>query len=100
DLAARGATVFLSSHVLDEVQHLTDRVGIIREGRMVAVEAVDALRRRAVREVEIRFVEPVGGDGLERVPGVQELRVDDGGRQVHLAFEGSIDPLIKALAAY
>jgi ABC-2 type transport system ATP-binding protein len=100
EIAADGRTVFLSSHVLDEVQHLTHRVGIIRDGRMVAVESVDTLRRRAVREVEIRFVDPLGSNGLERVPGVQSLRVDDEGHQVHLSFEGSIDPLIKALAAY
>ena len=53
-----------------------------------------------LRQVEIRFARPLGSNGLDRVPGVQELRVDDGGRQVHLSFEGSIDPLVKALAAY
>jgi ABC-2 type transport system ATP-binding protein len=96
--AAEGRTVFLSSHVLDEVQHLTHRVGIIREGKMVAVESVDTLRRRAVREIEVRFAQPLVPDGLDRVPGVQSLRLDDDGHAVHLAFEGPIDPLLKALA--
>ena len=59
EVAAEGATVFLSSHVLDEVQHLCDRVAIIRSGALVDVEAVSSLRDHAVREVTIRFADPV-----------------------------------------
>ena len=51
----RGAAVFLSSHELDEVEHLCDRVGIIRAGRLVAVERVADLVGRTQRRVSVRF---------------------------------------------
>ena len=63
---ATGQTVFMSSHVMSEVQQTADRVGIIREGRLVAVERVEDLRERAVRRVEIHFDEPVAGGGVRR----------------------------------
>jgi ABC-2 type transport system ATP-binding protein len=52
-------TIFLSSHVMSEVQQTADRVGIIREGRLVTVDRVETLRERAVRKIEIRFDTPV-----------------------------------------
>ena len=74
---AAGQTVFMSSHVLSEVQQTADRVGIIRDGRMVAVESVEALRRRAVRRVEIHFDEPVRPDASSAArerPGRRDRR--------------------------
>jgi len=59
-----GGTVFLSSHSLDEVQHTADRVGIIRDGRMVTVETVDELRHRGVRRVTLT-VAPGSSDGVQ-----------------------------------
>ena len=57
---AAGQTVFMSSHVLAEVQQAADRVAIVRDGRLAAVERVESLGKRAVRDVEIHFDEPVG----------------------------------------
>ena len=54
-----GQTVFMSSHVMSEVQQTADRVGIVREGVLVAVERVEDLRERGVRRVEIHFEDPV-----------------------------------------
>ena len=72
-----GQTVFMSSHVLSEVQQSADRVGIIRDGKLVAVEAVESLRRRAVRRVEIQFDEPVPRRGLQQPAGpAQDVEVD------------------------
>ena len=59
EVVAEGRTVFLSSHVLDEVDHLCHTVAIIRDGRIVAVEDVADLRARAGRKVTIRFADPV-----------------------------------------
>jgi ABC-2 type transport system ATP-binding protein len=93
-----GRTVFLSSHVLSEVQHVADRVGIIREGRIVAVEEVGALRGRSVHELEVRFADPVPRDALEAVAGVRSVRLE--GPVAHILVEGPLDPLIKELARH
>ena len=85
-----GRTVFLSSHVLSEVQHVADRVGIIREGRIVAVEEVGALRGRSVHELEVRFADPVPRDTLEAVAGVRSVRLE--GPVAHVLVGGASRP--------
>ncbi len=93
---ARGAgrTVFLSSHVMSEVERTCDRVAIIREGRLIAVERVDALKARAVRRLEIRFGETVPAAAFADLAGVRDLVVD--GAVLRCATSGAIDPLMKA----
>jgi ABC-2 type transport system ATP-binding protein len=68
----RGCAVFLSSHELDEVERVCDRVGIIRDGRLVAVERVAELLAKTVerRRVEVEFAEPVELDEVRALPGV------------------------------
>ena len=63
DQAAAGRSVFLSSHSLDEVQHVADRVGIVREGRLVTLETVESLRQRGLRRVTATLAV---GQGAER----------------------------------
>jgi ABC-2 type transport system ATP-binding protein len=94
----RGQTVFMSSHILSEVQHVADRVGVIRAGRLVAVEGVEALRERALRRVEIRFAAPVAGEEFVRVPGVHDLTVE--GTVLRCRLAGSPDGLLKAAARH
>ena len=97
--AADGRTVVLSSHELDQVEHVAGTVGIVRAGRLVAVETMDALRERAVRRVEVRFEGPVPADEVERlraVPGVRDPALQDG--VLRLQVEGSMDALVKQLA--
>jgi ABC-2 type transport system ATP-binding protein len=97
--AAAGRTVFLSSHELDQVEHVAQRVGIVREGRLVAVESISALKERAIRRVEVRLAEPAEGvERLREVPGVEALELD--GEVVRLEVHGSMDALVKALAAF
>ena len=69
-----GQTVFLSSHVLPEVQRVCDRVAFIREGELIALEDVAGLTGRAVRELEIVFAAPVPPAAFEDVPGVTTCR--------------------------
>jgi beta-exotoxin I transport system ATP-binding protein len=95
--AASGRTVFLSSHELDQVEHVADRVAIVREGRLVAVETIAGLKERAVRRVEVRLAgSPGSWDRLRSVPGVRDLSLDDG--VLRLKVEGSMDALVKELA--
>ena len=94
--AEAGRTVFLSSHALDQVEHVADRVGIVRDGRLVAVETVAGLKSRAPRRVRVRLSGPAATDGLAAVPGVGDLVVHDG--LVQMTVKGSMAPLIAALA--
>ncbi|MBS1843811.1 MAG: ABC transporter ATP-binding protein [Actinobacteria bacterium] len=94
----RGATVFLSSHELDEVERICDRVGIVRDARLVAVERVPDLLGRARRKVSVRFTDPAGLDELERIDGVSDVARDDGA--VSFRFAGDLDPVVKSLAAH
>jgi len=68
----RGCAVFLSSHELDEVERVCDRVGIIRDGRLIAVERVEDLLSKTAerRRVEVEFAEPADLDRVRAIPGV------------------------------
>ncbi len=93
-----GQTVFMSSHVLSEVEAIVDRVGVIRNGRMVAVDRVEDLRRRSVRRIQVQFDEPVQLDGFSGLRGVDGLSVE--GRSLTCTLAGRADDFIKALARY
>jgi len=93
-----GATVFLSSHVLPEVQHVADRVALIRDGRLVLVAAVDELRARAFARVEVTFAATPPAAAFAQVAGVREI--ERHGQTVLFALQGEVDPLIKALAHF
>ena len=98
EVTAEGRTVFLSSHILSELQRLADRVAIIREGSLELVEAVETLRARAFVRVEATFVQLPPERAFAGLAGVREL--ERRGPVVIFALEGPADPLIKALARY
>ncbi len=98
EATADGRTVFVSSHVLSEVQRIADRVALIREGRLELVDSVETLRERALTRVEVTFAEPPPAGAFDDVPGARE--VDRRGPVVRLTLEGSADPLVKALARF
>ncbi len=93
-----GRTVFLSSHILPEVEHLCDRVGIIREGRLIAVETVADLKSRALRRLEIDFGGEAPPEVFSGLPGVQDVAVHDG--VLRCTVLGDLDALVKAAARY
>ncbi|SDZ40559.1 ABC-2 type transport system ATP-binding protein [Micromonospora pattaloongensis] len=95
---AAGQTVFMSSHVMSEVQQTADRVGIIRDGRLLTVERVEELRERAVRRVEIHFAEPVPLAEFSALPGVSDATVD--GSTLRCRLDGRADALVKAAARH
>ena len=95
---ARGQTVFMSSHILSEVQKVADRAGIIRRGELIAVDEVEALRAKSLRRVEVAFDEPVDASAFADVRGVSDLDVEDGVLRCRLL--GEADALVKAVARY
>ena len=94
----RGATVFLSSHELDEVQRACDSVGIIRDGRLVAVERVVELTERAYRHVSLEFDTPVDASEFGQLPGVSGLVAS--GSRITFKAEGDLDAVVKAAARH
>ena len=98
ETAAQGRTVFLSSHELDEVQRAADRVGIIKQGKLVAEDTVDGLRRAAPQRMEVRFRHPVAPATLSAVTGVTVTASD--GPRVSLEVTGEIAPVLKVIASH
>jgi ABC-2 type transport system ATP-binding protein len=96
EVVADGASIFLSSHTLSEVQRVADRVGIIRHGRLIARETVAGLRAMGMRRVELDLGSAADPAGFEAVPGVRDVVVED--RHVRLSYEGTMDTLLKAVA--
>ena len=94
----RGCAVFLSSHELDEVERVCDRVGIIRDGRLIAVERVADLLDRTPRRVSVEFAEDVDLHQLRACQGVDDVQVK--GRRVTFRLLGSPDPVLKVLALH
>jgi ABC-2 type transport system ATP-binding protein len=93
-----GQTVFMSSHVLAEVQQVADRVAIVRDGRLAAVQRVESLGKRAVRAVEIHFHDPVDPGDFTSLAGVSDVVVT--GPVLKCTVDGRLDPLIKAAARH
>lgn len=96
EVTSEGRTIFLSSHTLSEVQRVADRVGIIRHGRLIALEAVSSLRSKAMRRVELEFSSPVQASVFEAVPGVHDVTVEN--HRVLLSYEGKMAVLLKTVA--
>jgi ABC-2 type transport system ATP-binding protein len=90
-----GATVFLSSHVLSEVQRVCDRVGIIRDGRLITLSELDELRRIQLHRVEIDFGDESSVPEEAIRAAAEDVQVR--GRHVTCTVSGSFDPLLNAL---
>ncbi|MCB1017717.1 MAG: ABC transporter ATP-binding protein [Acidimicrobiales bacterium] len=93
---ADGATVFLSSHLLPEVQEMAGRVGLIRAGHLIEVQSVADLLRARVQHLEVELPEPVPPDAFAGVPGVGDVTVD--GRSVRFSVDGPVHPALARAA--
>ena len=94
EVRADGRTVFLSSHSLAEVERVADRVGILRNGRLVVVERVDALKRKAIRRIDLEFEQPVAATYFQAIGGVRSAEAH--GNSVVVSFDGSVNALLRA----
>lgn len=95
--AGNGITIFFSSHVLHEVQHVCGRVGLLRAGRLVAVEPVAELLGRTIRRLEVTFQQEVP-KGVFALPNAREVERED--HTVRFNVTGDADGLVKELAHY
>jgi ABC-2 type transport system ATP-binding protein len=92
----RGQTVFLSSHILSEVEALCDRVGILREGRLVDEGTLAELRHLGAQTIEVTFAGPA-----PRLPELTGVSVTSAGANaLHCEVSGEVGPLIAALAGH
>lgn len=92
-----GTTILFSSHNLPEVERISDRVGIIREGRLVTTEKIEDLRSKRLRHVEIIFADEVPA-GLDTLPGLAEFEEAD--KRVRLKLRGDINPLLQKMSGF
>jgi ABC-2 type transport system ATP-binding protein len=96
DARERGATIFISSHVLSEVEHLCDRVGIVRDGHLATVGTLDELAGIRAHHVRIEFADAPPAERLRGLRGFEGLAID--ARQVTGLYRGSFDELLGAIA--
>jgi ABC-2 type transport system ATP-binding protein len=97
DTRDNGATVFLSSHILSEVEHVCDRVGIIRSGRLVKVAELDEIHRIRLHRFELEFApeSAIPEAAIRSAAGVEDVTAGD--HSVTCTVRGAVDPLLKAL---
>ncbi len=97
---ARGKTIFMSSHIMSDVEKICQRVAVIRGGELVTVEAVEALREKAGQRVNVEFGDTVAAQELARIPGVSAVTQNTQPNSYHFSVSGSMDTLIKALSRH
>ena len=95
-----GRTVFLSSHVLSEVEKTCTRVGIIREGRLVRVGGVAEVKAIKRYEITISFASPVPAGTFASLEGVEKVEALNEGHALRLTVQGAADAVVKAAARY
>lgn len=91
----RGATVLFSSHILSEVQKLCDRVAIIKEGRLVAVESMSNLRKNSYVKIRLEVAAPID-ISIMKLSGMSHIEVD--GRNISFLYRGNVNAITKLLA--
>jgi len=95
---ARGKTIFMSSHIMSDVERVCGRVAVIRQGELVTIEEVEKLRQKAGQRVTVEFGDAVSAEELARIPGVS--MVTNTNHAYHFNVGGSMDALIKALSRH
>ena len=95
---ARGKTIFMSSHIMSDVERVCGRVAVIRQGEIVTIEEVEKLRQKAGQRVTVEFGDAVSAEELARIPGVS--MVTNTNHAYHFNVGGSMDALIKALSRH
>jgi ABC-type multidrug transport system ATPase subunit len=93
-----GRSVFLSSHIIDEVDRTCDRVAIIREGRLVQVDRIETIRQLAFHHVELMFAQPVAASVFSSIDGASDVEAD--GDVIRMRVNGPIGKVIVLAASH
>jgi ABC-2 type transport system ATP-binding protein len=93
-----GMTIFFSSHILNEIQMLCKRVAIIKEGKIIQLEEIEALRKKQLKKVELEFEDKSGSTGIA-VKGIQQL-VSTPGNGLSFMYSGDINELVSSLSSH
>jgi ABC-2 type transport system ATP-binding protein len=96
--AREGATVFFSSHVMSEVEQVCERVGVLRQGVLVAVEHVSRMKARSLRHMTVRFAGEPPPPGAIDIDSAREIRRE--ASVLEFEIQGEVDALLKELARY
>jgi ABC-2 type transport system ATP-binding protein len=97
DLKKQGTTIFISSHNLPEVEKICDRVGIIKEGKMVEVETIKELGEKKLHKIEVRFDGKFKKEDF-KLKGVDRIEpISDG---LLISISGEVDPIVKEIAKH
>jgi ABC-2 type transport system ATP-binding protein len=94
----QGRTIFLSSHILSEVERVCDRVAIVRGGKLAALETTDSLLEKRRRRVTMLFSKPVEASAFANLPGVSDVQVE--GNALRLRLRDGIDAVVKEAARH
>ena len=98
DVSSEGVTSFISSHVLSELEHVANRVGMVRQGALLAVEGIGALKRHSAHRVAIRFGGDIPQDLFAGVEGISHLEIS--GSLARMRVLGSMDEVVKVAARH
>jgi ABC-2 type transport system ATP-binding protein len=99
EVRAEGRTVFLSSHYLPEVERVADRVGIVRQSRLIAVDTLAGFRAKVQSNLSIKFGSPVDPAPFAAIEGVTVIDLLDGGTLLRLSIAGSQKTVVEAAGA-
>lgn len=97
-LKQEGKTVFLSSHIISEVERVCDRVGIVRDGRLVDIKLIENMRREKIRHMEVLFRDKPQPEEFRRLEGVAGVEAFD--NRLKITVRGEVDALIKQIAIH
>jgi ABC-2 type transport system ATP-binding protein len=100
EVSAEGRTVFLSSHILPEVERVTDRAAIIRNGHLMVVADIDQLKQQAQRQLEMTFTTPVDRAEFDALETVRQVAVAEQGHTITVTVAGPVDPVVKVAARH
>jgi ABC-2 type transport system ATP-binding protein len=97
EMKNRGKTIFLSSHILSELEKVCDRVGILREGKLVAIHEISEIKKIRLKSIEISFKQEVN-KSVFRLDGVRKVEKD--GKTIQLWVDSNINSILRTISEY
>lgn len=93
-----GCSILLSSHILNEIEDLCEKVGIIKDGTLIASEQISALKNKTIKKYEVTFENPPSKNKLSEIKGIYDLKIKD--EIATFTIKGNIDDMIKTISKF